>query len=195
MDLNCFGKGWFAIQVRPRYEFVTSRLLRGKGYEEFLPVYSEKRQWSDRKKNIEMPLFTGYVFCRMDPDVRSPIVTTPGVIRIVGNSKGIARIDDAEIVAIQAAIRAGVKARPCDYVRIGDRVSIGRGPLAGVEGILSSYGNNHCLVLSVSLIQSSVAVEIMLEDIAAVNGTPFDKWHEHVLSQGQSVAPALAATA
>src|ERR1700760_4448993 len=112
MDLNCLGKGWFAIQVRPRYEFVTSKHLRNKGYEEFVPVYSEKRKWSDREKKIDMPLFTGYVFCRLDPEVRSPIVTTPGVIRIVGNSKGIARIDDAEIAVIQAAIRAGVKARP-----------------------------------------------------------------------------------
>jgi transcription antitermination factor NusG len=178
MDLNKIDKWWFAIQVRPRYEFTASRILRSKGYEEFVPTYKSKRQLSDRKKELELPLFTGYVFCRFDAAVRHPIVTTPGVIRIVGTAKQISRIDDSEMEAVQRATRSEITVTPCAFPNVGDWIRIGKGPLAGVEGTLTNWKNRQRLILSVSLIQSSIAVEIEPGSIAAINGIPYHLWEQ-----------------
>jgi transcription antitermination factor NusG len=134
--------------------------LRAKGYREFLPMYRIKRQWSDRRKEVEVPLFTGYVFCQFDAQIPWTIVSTPGVIRIVGTKKEIAAIDDKEIEAIRIAADSGKKVQPCSYVGAGDRVRITNGPLAGIEGIVAGYTNGRRLALSVNLIQSSVSVEV-----------------------------------
>jgi transcription antitermination factor NusG len=172
MNPMLLEKRWFAIQVRPRYEKVASSILRGKGYEEFVPMYKEKRQWSDREKEVSLPLFTGYVFCRFDASVRAPIVTTLGVIRIVGTAKGPLPIQGEEIDAIQLAIKGGFKARPFPYTKIGDRVQITEGPLAGVEGVLVGCKNGSRLVLSVSLVQNSIAIEIDQSNIASIRRLP-----------------------
>ena len=160
MDFNCNNVGWCAVQVRPRHEVPVASGLRAKGYTEFLPMYRVKRQWSDRIKEIEVPLFTGYVFCRFDRQVPWTIVSTPGVIRIVGTRKEIALIDDQEIEAIRSVATSGKKVEPCPYAGIGDRVRITSGVLAGVEGKVVAYKNQRRLVLSVDQIQSSISVEV-----------------------------------
>ncbi|MBZ5522047.1 MAG: NusG-like protein [Acidobacteriia bacterium] len=147
---------------------IVSAILRSKGYEEFLPTYRVKRKWSDRIKEIETPLFTGYVFCRLNSGVPWSIVTTPGVVRIVGTRKDISVIDDKEIEVIQRVMKAGVKVEPCAYAKIGDRVRITNGPLSGVQGIVTGYKNQQHLVLSVDLIQSSVSVEVDGYDLAPI---------------------------
>ena len=160
MNLIKYDNCWCAVQVAPRHETIVSTVLRTKGYEEFLPTYRVKRQWSDRRKEIEVPLFTGYVFCRLNSGIGWPIVTTPGVIRLVGTSREVAVIDDREIEAIQLVVKAGVKMEPCVYAKLGDRVRITDGPLNGVEGIVTGHKNQQRLILSVNLIQSSVSVEV-----------------------------------
>jgi transcription antitermination factor NusG len=160
MDLNGYCHRWCAVQVRPRHEMSVSAILRAKGYEEFVPTYRVRRQWSDRSKQVEMPLFVGYVFCRLNFEIRWTIVATPGVIRIVGTQKGIALIDDQEIEAIQLVVKSGLKVEPCTYARIGDRVRIAKGPLAGMQGVVTRFKNQQRFVVSVDLIQSSVSVEV-----------------------------------
>src|SRR5205807_4574842 len=122
VNLTIHDKCWCAVQVTPRHEVIVSTILRTKGYEEFLPMYRVKRQWSDRRKEIETPLFTGYVFCRLNSGIPWSIVTTPGVIRIVGTRKEIAVIDNQEIEAIQLVLKAGMKVELCAYAKIGDRM-------------------------------------------------------------------------
>jgi transcription termination/antitermination protein NusG len=168
---NPYDDRWCAVQVTPRHEATVSAILRNKGYEQFLPTYRVKRQWSDRRKEISVPLFTGYVFCRLNSKIPWSIVTTPGVIRIVGTRKGIALIDDREIEAIQLVMKAGLKVEPATYAKIGDRVRITNGPLSGVEGIVTMCKNQHRLVVSVELIQSSVAVEIDGYNLMPVSST------------------------
>src|SRR5713226_4572887 len=102
MLLASSDRRWFALQVRPRYEKAAARALHNKGYEEFLPLYRSRRRWTDRVKEINLPLIPGYVFCRFDSSVVVPIVTTPGVIRIAGYGKTPAPVDESEITAIQA---------------------------------------------------------------------------------------------
>jgi transcription antitermination factor NusG len=152
---------WFALQVKPRYEKVASTVLRKKGFEEFLPVYQSRRVWSDRIAKVEVPLFPGYVFCRFDPELRRlPVVTTPGVINVVGVAGQPAAIPEHELEMIQTILRSGKAALPWPYLGVGARVRIERGALAGVEGILVEAKKQHRVVVSVTLLQRSVAVEV-----------------------------------
>ncbi len=151
---------WFALQIRGRYENIVTAHLGGKGYEWFLPLYKCRRRWSDRFKEIEGPLFPGYVFCRLNPLDRLPILTTPGVVLIVGTGKTPVPIDETEIVAIQAAVKSGLPSQPWPFVQIGQRMRIEYGPLCGLEGILLDFRRHHRLLLSVTLLQRSIAVQV-----------------------------------
>src|SRR5713226_1928435 len=147
---------WFALQVKSRYENSVATHLAGKGYEWFLPLQKSRRRWSDRIKEIEQPLFPGYVFCRFDPLARLPILITPGVIRIVGIGKTPIPIEDSEILSIQTIVKSGLPSQPWPFLQIGERVRIDSGPLEGLEGILLQSKANHRLVVSVTLLQRSV---------------------------------------
>jgi transcription antitermination factor NusG len=152
---------WFAAQVWTGREHQSVRHLRSRGYEVFLPCYRERREWSDRAKQIERPLFAGYLFCRMPHDVVGRILTAPGVIRILGDGSRPLPIASDEVEAIQRVVDTGATAAPCPFVRVGQRVRIDSGPLRGTEGIVMKANNRDRLVLSVSLLQRSVAVEIV----------------------------------
>jgi transcription antitermination factor NusG len=170
MDLDRMHECWFAIQVKPRHEFATARLLRSKGYEEFVPSYRSRRQWTDRVKVIDAPLFTGYVFCRFNAEIRWPVISTEGVIRVVGNSQGPEAIPDYEIESIRKIMVSGLDLLPCDYLKTGDRARIAVGPLAGVEGKLTGIRNRRQLILSIDLLQRSVVVDV--DQCCTINGIP-----------------------
>jgi transcription antitermination factor NusG len=156
---------WFALSVVPRKEKHTAQALRVKGYDEFLPLYSERRRWSDRVKKVELPLFTGYVFARFDPKLRLPLLKMPTVLSIVGLGRDPEPIPDREIEALQAVCRSGVDAIPHPYVTIGAKVRVNDGPLNGVEGILLEEKKSR-MILSITLLQRSVSVEVESEWIA-----------------------------
>src|SRR5271156_1758339 len=160
---------WFALQVRTRYEAGVADQLSRQGYDRFLPLYKLRKRWSDRIKEVDAPLFPGYLFCRFNPQDRLPILKTPGVIQIVGFKTGPAVVDEAEIRSIQTLVAAGVPHQPWPFLAAGDRVRIESGPLLGLEGILIDVKRSHRLVLSVTLLQRSVAVEIDSALVAAVS--------------------------
>jgi transcription antitermination factor NusG len=162
---------WFALQVRSRYEARVAEYLTGKGYETFLPFYKCTKRWSDRIKDKEAPLFPGYLFCRFDLQNRLPILTTPGVIRVVGCNRTPVPVDDGEIHAVQRFIASGIPSQPWPFLQLGDRVRIESGPLCGLEGILTEFKGNHRLVVSVTLLQRSVAV--MLDSALVSSLRPF----------------------
>jgi len=153
-------ENWFALRVKSRCEKVVSTIAQNKGFQEFLPVYQSRRRWSDRMKSLEMPLFPGYVFCRLNPQHRLPLLTIPGALHFVGIGKIPVPIDDAEIAAIQSAVRSGLSTEPWPYLEIGDHVRLEDGPLAGVEGLLVGTAKEQRIVVSVSLLKRSVAVTI-----------------------------------
>ena len=97
---------WYALRVQSRLAGFASTTLRGKGYQEFFPLYRSRRRWSDRTKELELPLFPGYSFCQFDVNDRLPILTTPGVIGIVGAGKIPVPVDLEEIEAIRAILRS-----------------------------------------------------------------------------------------
>ena len=151
---------WFAVLVRSRYEKIVAAHLDGKGYECFLPLYNCRRRWSDRLKEVEQPLFPGYVFCRLDLLKRLPVLVTPGVMLIVGAGKMPLPIDDAEISAIQKVVKSGLPSEPWQFLQIGQRVTINGGPLFGLDGIVAEIRGRHRLVLSVTLLRRSIAVQV-----------------------------------
>jgi transcription antitermination factor NusG len=151
---------WYALRVRPRTERVVAEALAGKGYEEFLPLHRERRRWSDRITTVEMPLFAGYLFCRFDALQRLPILTTPGVLLVVGAGRTPVPIDDEEIESLRVLATSNLKLDAWPYLHIGERVQIVNGPLAGAEGILLAARAQRRLVVSVTLLQRSVSVEI-----------------------------------
>jgi transcriptional antiterminator RfaH len=156
---------WYAVRVRSQHEDVVARHLRVRGMESFLPLYRERRRWSDRFKEIDLPLFPGYVFCQFDPQNRLPVLTVPGVVLVVGVGKHPVPIDETEIEAIQAAVRSGYPTQPSPFLQIGHKVRIEHGPLCGIEGILTGFRGHRRLVLSITLLQRSVAVEINGESV------------------------------
>ncbi len=154
------GGDWYALRVRPNHERTCAIALGYKGFEPFVPMYKSRRKWSDRVKELERPVFAGYVFCRFVAGSVREVVSTPGVSSVVAFANVPARIDEAEIEALRVAAQSGRPLEPYPYVNIGDRVRIDGGPLDGLEGILVQVKNSLRLVLSVTLLQRSVAVEV-----------------------------------
>jgi len=180
---------WYALRVRSRHENTVASHLRARGYESFLPLYKCQRRWSDRLKEIELPLFAGYVFCQFNLLDRLPILTVPGVVHVVGVGRTPVAIDETEIAAIQAAVKSGLPRQPWPFLEIGHRVRIEHGPLCGIEGILLGFRGHQRLVLCVTLLQRSVAVQVdeawvrpTLQEHRACNG--------RVTSQARSWQPA-----
>jgi transcription antitermination factor NusG len=146
---------WYAIRVRSKCESAVSSALRGKGYEEFLPLCRPRRRWSDRCVDLQLPLFPGYLFCRLDVTGRLLlVVSTPGVVSIVGAGKSPVAVSDEEIAAVRMVIQSGLPAQPWPFVSVGCRVYIEHGPLAGIEGIVISVDRKHKLNLSMPLNKS-----------------------------------------
>jgi transcription antitermination factor NusG len=170
--LRAIAYPWFALQVKGRRELAVAEYLRGQGYEWFLPLYKCKKQWSDRIKEVESPLFPGYLFCRFDPQWRLPILTIPGVIQVVGNNRQPAPVDEQEITSIRTLIASGAQNQPWPFLEVGDKVRIESGPLSGLEGLLVEFRGSHRLVLSVTLLQRSVAVELHSAVVKSLRPSP-----------------------
>jgi transcription antitermination factor NusG len=151
---------WFAILARTGRERTATMLLENAGYECYLPVSKFVRRWSDRMKEVEVPLFPGYLFCRMNQHNRLPVLMTPGVIQIVGVGKTPIPVEEQEIAAIQRVGKSGLPTMPWPYLEVGHVVRIEEGPLDGLTGVVLKIKSGLKLVLSVSLLQRSVAVEI-----------------------------------
>jgi transcription antitermination factor NusG len=151
---------WFAVRVRSNHEKTAAIHLRHKGYPEFAPSVKTERQWSDRKKIIDQFLFPGYVFSRLNPLDRLPILMMPGVVGIVGFGNGPCPIPDQEIENVRAMVNSGLLVFPWPFLERGQSVLIERGPLAGLEGILEETKGRCRLVVSINLLRRSVAAEI-----------------------------------
>ena len=160
---------WYALQCWVRKEGMIASRLESQGFECFLPKHKSIRQWSDRKKEVEQPLFPGYLFCRFEYSSRRPVVVTPGVLQVVGCNRTPVPVETREIEALQLAVASQVQSQPWPYLEIGERVKIHTGRLAGLEGILVNFKGNHRVVLSVSLLQRSVALEVDLAWVASLD--------------------------
>lgn len=151
---------WYALLVRCHAEKNVSNMLAALGIEQYLPLYHKVTTWSDRVKRVELPLFPGYVFCRVDIPRRRPVVTVPGVLSIVGFGSTFVPIPEEQISAVREIVRSGLRSGPWPFLQEGQRIRVTAGALEGLEGILVKSKDEYRVVVSVSLLQRSVAVEI-----------------------------------
>lgn len=156
---------WYAVSVRPRHEKLVTRHLEHRGVSCFLPVYRSVRRWKDRRKELDMALFPGYVFVNLNARDRLGVLQAPGVLRFVTFQGQPAALPDSEIRALESSLFAGLRPQPHPYLRQGKRVRVKRGPLADVEGIMIRRKEGFRLVLSIELIMRSVMLEVDEADV------------------------------
>jgi transcription antitermination factor NusG len=158
---------WFALQTRPKNEKQVERMLTHKGYECCLPKYKKKRRWSDRVIEVELPLFPMYIFCRFNSSAFGKAIVTPGVTRIVGFGSQPAVVEAEEIEALRLLGLSDLLREPWTYIPDGTLVQVQTGPLTGAQGIIHN-GNKRRLVISVTLLQRSVAIQLSENTIVTV---------------------------
>lgn len=151
---------WFVLRVKPKHEKRVFELVNYQGYRAFLPLFLQRRKWGTRWHDIEAPLFPSYVFCSFQRQDWVPIINTPGVVDVVRNGKTLLPVEPSEIESLQIAQDANLAMEPWPYLPIGSELKINAGPLAGLTGLLIKVKQGSRLVLSVTLLQRSVAVEI-----------------------------------
>jgi transcription antitermination factor NusG len=161
---------WHALYTRYQHERLVQQILSEKGFETFLPLYQTRHRWKDRVKQVSVPLFPSYVFIRGGLDRRLDIVTATGFHSIVSEGERPGIVTPDEIDAMRQLVETRLRVEPHPFLRVGDRVRIKSGPLAGLEGLLVRKKNQYRLVLSIELLQQSVATEVdayQLERVAA----------------------------
>jgi transcription antitermination factor NusG len=151
---------WHALYTRYQHERLVQQILDEKGFETFLPLYQAAHRWKDRVKQVAVPLFPSYVFIRGGLDRRLDIVTTTGFHSIVSEGDRAGVVTQDEIDAIRQLMETRLRVEPHPFLKVGDRVRVKSGPLAGFEGILVRKKNQYRLVLSVDLLQQSVSTEV-----------------------------------
>jgi transcription antitermination factor NusG len=158
------NEAWYAVWTRSRHEHVVERGLKGKGLTVFLPTVHHPSRRTDRRKLLDCPLFPGYLFFygAGDSSTQLSVLQTSGVVRILGeHTNGFTSVPEEQVEAIRKLTCSGLVFAAVPYLRLGERVRIKDGPLAGVEGIIQEFNARKSrVVVSVDLLQRSVAVEL-----------------------------------
>ena len=167
------GLRWYAVHTRSNFERRISDELSHAQIEHCYPAVENIVQWKDRKKKISRALFPGYLFIRVqdEPAVRRKITIMPGVVRIVGNTGSIEPIPDAELENIRLVLASAKQCEAHPLLRSGQSVRVVRGPLKGIEGLLTKVKNQTRIAISVLLLAKSVTAEVDVSDIEPLNGT------------------------
>ena len=158
---------WYALRTKSRHEKLVRDQLDKQGIEPLLPTVKRLSQWKDRKKEIEVPLFSGYCFVRFSQQEKEPVQKTTGVVEIVGSGSRPEPIPEPEIDALRRLMISVLPYDPHPYLHEGMRVEVVRGPLQGIHGILLRKEKRHRLVIGVHLIQQAASVEIDVNDVIA----------------------------
>lgn len=151
---------WFVLTVKPQHERPVAHALAARGFEAFLPYYLAERRWSDRVKKVQVPLFPGYVFGQFELNRRPEMCTIPGYRSIVSFGGKPTPVDLQEIERIRRIVQADGLFEPHPFLKIGQSVRVTRGPLTGIEGILTQTSNSYRVVVNITILQRSVAVTL-----------------------------------
>lgn len=168
LPANHLEPRWYAAHTRSRHEKRVADQLEKKDIGFFLPVYESERRWSDRKVRVDLPLFPGYIFVQISLRERLRVLEVPGVVRLVSFGAAPVAMDESEINILRQGLTKHLKAEPHPYLKVGQRVRIKQGALAGLEGILVRKKDAYRVVISVDLIMRSVAVEIPASDLQTI---------------------------
>ena len=166
------GLHWYAVWSRSRREKMVATALTNTGVTTFLPLVTETHRWSDRRRSVDVPLFPGYVFVQIpnSAEAHLRVLKTSGVVQFVGNRQGAVPIEDKEIKDVRAVLEQKVSCSPYPFLQLGQRVRIRGGSLDGIEGVLIGHDSVAKLVISIELIQRSLAVSIYNFDVEPVGG-------------------------
>jgi transcription antitermination factor NusG len=159
---------WYAAHTNPRHEKTVQQLMESHKIECFLPLYRSVRRWKDRRKELELPLFPGYIFVHIPLRSRLDALRIPGVVQFVSFQGKPASMPDVEIEALRNGLTSGTGFEPHPYLVVGRKVRVRSGPFFGMEGILLRRKDKFRIVLSIHLIQRSVAVEVDEGDVQPV---------------------------
>jgi transcription antitermination factor NusG len=159
---------WFAVYAVARHEKAVAKQFEERQIETFLPLYRSWHRWKDRRKLVELALFPSYVFVKIAAQNRLPVLQVPGVVSIVTFRGQLAPLPEKEIDALRNGLENEVYAEPCPYLRVGKRVRVKTGPMAGAEGILTRKKDKYRVVISVEVLMRSVAVEIDGGDVEPI---------------------------
>jgi transcription antitermination factor NusG len=162
---------WYAVQTGYRCEQRVASGLTAKGIRTYLPLLRELHQWKDRRKVVEVPAFSGYLFLHYEPSLRNrvKVLETNGVVRLLGGNHTPSPISEVEIVAIHRTLSSDVPCDRCDALTPGTLVQVTRGPLAGVQGRLARIKNNLRLIVTISVFSQAISAEMSLSDVEAVH--------------------------
>lgn len=166
------AQNWYALHTRHQHEKSVASALSNKNHEIYLPLHRCARQWQDRPKQIWLPLFPCYVFIREGMDRQLQIVTTPGVLNIVGWGGRPAIVPQAQLDAVRQIIESCLTIETHPYLQCGDRVRVKTGPLMGLEGILTRKKGLARLVISMELLGRSAGVEIDVSNVERIGPFP-----------------------
>lgn len=156
---------WFAAYTCAQHEKRVAEQLTEREVEHFLPLYASVRRWRDRRVRLDLPLFPGYVFVRLALRDRLRVLQVPSVVRLVSFGGLPAPLPDEQVEILRAGLADALHAEPHPFLAVGRRVRIVHGPLAGLEGVLQRKKSNFRFVLSVELIQRSIAVDVDAADV------------------------------
>jgi len=156
---------WYAAYTYGNHEKKAAAEIARRGIESFLPVYRTVRRWSDRRIELDMPLFPGYVFVRLVLHDRLRVLQVPGVARLVGFGGSPVALPDEQINGLRSGLEHSPRVRPHPFLTVGRRVKINHGPFAGSEGILVRKKGAYRLIVSLELIMRSVAIELEATDV------------------------------
>jgi transcription antitermination factor NusG len=159
---------WFALYVKPRHEKVVATVLHNKGFVTCLPLIRSRREWCDRDAWVDMPAFPGYLFCQFDSEMRSPVMSTSGVVSIIGSGKSPLAIEPSDMERLTTLARTKPEAEPWPYLEKGQQVRIEGGSLNGLTGMLVDCRKTTMVVVSVALLQRSVAVQVSRNRVTPV---------------------------
>jgi transcription antitermination factor NusG len=170
---------WYAVYTRSRHEKSVADQLSRKSVETFVPLYDTVRRWRNGQHHVQLPLFAGYAFVRIRLCDRLQVLKVPGVVRLIGFNGLPTALPEGDIERLRQALSDGTKAAPHPFLTVGRRVRITAGPLTGHEGILVRRHGNPRVVLSISVIQRSIFVEVDTSSLEPL-------WNARSSDQGSS---------
>ncbi len=159
---------WYALYTCSRHEKQVAAQLQQRNIEFFLPLYVSVRRWKDRRVKLQLPLFPSYLFVHTPLERRFEVLNLPGAVRFVAFNGRPAALSSADLLKLRVGLAEGISAQPHPYLKVGWRVRLRSGPLAGTEGILLRHKDHFRLVVSIDLIMRSVAVEVDAADVEPI---------------------------
>lgn len=159
---------WHVLHVMANHEKKVAQHLSIRSLEHYVPLYTEQSQWTDRIVKLERPLFSGYVFVRFSPESRHPVITAPGVLRLLGDTQRD-KVSDDEIRRIRESLEGGSLLRPHSSVPLGTRVRVRGGVFGGVEGIVTEFRQQCKVIIALGALQVCFSLEVELGDIQVLD--------------------------